>query len=257
MRPSSRPFSGRRRDTSRDKKRGPDRRAPEGPKPPACEPPAPPSAAGMPRPNAGPPFSVLPTPSCPAGCSTGPGKSRDCARSLCFISWCAAHGRGSAFASSVHGRGILAIPRFGLSMCKEMVRTDPLGWSRGGSNPGPPPCKGGALPAELQPPGQDDTRVGAPGLEPGTSALSGPRSNQLSYAPQHRRSERAPPAPWRTRTERDHGPHGEPPRRRRSRPENEMTKSMTPKPAAPCLRAALGASAGHSTLRKRGGTTRG
>ena len=28
--------------------------------------------------------------------------------------------------------------------------------------------------------------VGAPGLEPGTSALSGPRSNQLSYAPQRR-----------------------------------------------------------------------
>ena len=27
--------------------------------------------------------------------------------------------------------------------------------------------------------------VGAPGLEPGTSALSGPRSNQLSYAPAH------------------------------------------------------------------------
>ena len=26
-------------------------------------------------------------------------------------------------------------------------------------------------------------RVGAPGLEPGTSALSGPRSNHLSYAP--------------------------------------------------------------------------
>ena len=28
-----------------------------------------------------------------------------------------------------------------------------------------------------------DSPVGAPGLEPGTSALSGPRSNQLSYAP--------------------------------------------------------------------------
>ena len=28
--------------------------------------------------------------------------------------------------------------------------------------------------------------VGAPGLEPGTSALSGPRSNQLSYAPKPR-----------------------------------------------------------------------
>ena len=26
-------------------------------------------------------------------------------------------------------------------------------------------------------------RVGAPGFEPGTSALSGPRSNHLSYAP--------------------------------------------------------------------------
>jgi hypothetical protein len=51
-------------------------------------------------------------------------------------------------------------------------------WSRGGSNPEPPPCKGGALPVELRP-----RPVGAPGLEPGTSALSGPRSNQLSYAP--------------------------------------------------------------------------
>ena len=30
---------------------------------------------------------------------------------------------------------------------------------------------------------QHATMVGAPGLEPGTSALSGPRSNQLSYAP--------------------------------------------------------------------------
>jgi hypothetical protein len=30
------------------------------------------------------------------------------------------------------------------------------------------------------------SQVGAPGLEPGTSALSGPRSNQLSYAPMAR-----------------------------------------------------------------------
>ena len=29
----------------------------------------------------------------------------------------------------------------------------PQGWSRGDSNPGPPPCKGGALPAKLRPPG--------------------------------------------------------------------------------------------------------
>ena len=33
------------------------------------------------------------------------------------------------------------------------------------------------------PVGPADRVVGAPGLEPGTSALSGPRSNQLSYAP--------------------------------------------------------------------------
>jgi hypothetical protein len=32
-------------------------------------------------------------------------------------------------------------------------------WSRGDSNPGPPPCKGGALPAKLRPP----ARPGAPG----------------------------------------------------------------------------------------------
>ena len=59
-------------------------------------------------------------------------------------------------------------------------------WSRGDSNPGPPPCKGGALPAKLRPPvpqGSPRVPVGAPGLEPGTSALSGPRSNHLSYAP--------------------------------------------------------------------------
>ena len=59
-------------------------------------------------------------------------------------------------------------------------------WSRGDSNPGPPPCKGGALPAKLRPRAvarHSAPRVGAPGLEPGTSALSGPRSDHLSYAP--------------------------------------------------------------------------
>ena len=35
-------------------------------------------------------------------------------------------------------------------------------------------------------------RVGAPGLEPGTSALSGPRSNHLSYAPPPQRSSALP-----------------------------------------------------------------
>ncbi len=69
------------------------------------------------------------------------------------------------------------------------VRSYRPSWSRGDSNPGPPPCKGGALPTKLRPPPRvrdafvPPCRVGAPGLEPGTSALSGPRSNQLSYAP--------------------------------------------------------------------------
>jgi hypothetical protein len=77
-----------------------------------------------------------------------------------------------------------------------------LQWSRGDSNPGPPPCKGGALPAKLRPLARPDAPlVGAPGLEPGTSVLSGPRSNHLSYAPRRwcgpvalrRRRSEAPP----------------------------------------------------------------
>ena len=79
-------------------------------------------------------------------------------------------------------------------------------WSRTGSNRRPPACKAGALPTELRPqwrekeargrrpgaPASPDVRpltselsreVGAPRLELGTSALSGLRSNQLSYAP--------------------------------------------------------------------------
>ncbi len=70
--------------------------------------------------------------------------------------------------------------------CQRAAPRRPIPWSRGDSNPGPPPCKGGALPAKLRPLGSArlaTRRVGAPGLEPGTSALSGPRSNQLSYAP--------------------------------------------------------------------------
>ena len=84
-----------------------------------------------------------------------------------------------------------------------LVKVHHQKWSRGDSNPGPPPCKGGALPAKLRPPLSASgapgvaavlprrriapSSVGAPGLEPGTSALSGPRSNQLSYAPESAR----------------------------------------------------------------------
>ena len=64
-------------------------------------------------------------------------------------------------------------------------------WRRRDSNPRPPGCKPGALPAELRPrastvsPATDQGRpvVGLTGLEPETSRLSGGRSNQLSYSP--------------------------------------------------------------------------
>jgi hypothetical protein len=87
------------------------------------------------------------------------------------------------------------------------------GWSRGDSNPGPPPCKGGALPAKLRPPTprHHAARVGAPGLEPGTSALSGPRSDHLSYAPVDRSGLPVVPSGGRPmpKTERAHPPDGE------------------------------------------------
>ena len=51
-------------------------------------------------------------------------------------------------------------------------------WRLRESNPWPPACKAGALPAELNP-----RLVGTNGLEPSTSRLSGVRSNHLSYAP--------------------------------------------------------------------------
>jgi len=72
------------------------------------------------------------------------------------------------------------------------------------------------------------SRVGAPGLEPGTSALSGPRSNQLSYAPAPRV---AVPAPWSPSRRGRRG------RRRRSLPvmhtRHASVAGITPAPCRP------------------------
>jgi hypothetical protein len=85
-----------------------------------------------------------------------------------------------------------------------------IDWSRRDSNPRHLACKASALPAELRPrrkgpgvraqkndsdlwsPTPDLSQMGAPRLELGTSALSGPRSNQLSYAPGRRSWARGP-----------------------------------------------------------------
>ena len=48
------------------------------------------------------------------------------------------------------------------------------GWSRGDSNPGPPPCKGGALPAKLRPPGPHPPHAGWARLD----SNQGPRPYQ-------------------------------------------------------------------------------
>ena len=51
----------------------------------------------------------------------------------------------------------------------------PVGWSRGDSNPGPPPCKGGALPAKLRP--RSESAVG------GRQSAVGGVANRLPVPP--------------------------------------------------------------------------
>ena len=61
-----------------------------------------------------------------------------------------------------------------------ILLTSSLLWRWWDSNPRPPACKAGALPAELHPLFKGAPNMGLPGLEPGTLPLSGARSNQLS-----------------------------------------------------------------------------
>ena len=68
-----------------------------------------------------------------------------------------ARGETTHLGALVATRGHQGVPRLTLSTCRPHPRagTGPsrrrARWSRGESNPGPPPCKGGALPAELRP----------------------------------------------------------------------------------------------------------
>ena len=78
---------------------------------------------------------------------------------------------------------------------EQFVRTFVRWWRWWDSNPWPPACRAGALPAELHPhicmgfcfsplfSNSFKLLVGPSGLEPPTSCLSGTRSNLLSYDP--------------------------------------------------------------------------
>jgi hypothetical protein len=71
---------------------------------------------------------------------------------ISIICACSARGRATTpqRVSFIRGRRTARVRRGALSRCG-WPTTRPW-WSRGDSNPGPPPCKGGALPAKLRPP---------------------------------------------------------------------------------------------------------
>ena len=85
-------------------------------------------------------------------------------------------------------RFIVSLFGFQWALCELFVRW----WRWWDSNPWPPACRAGALPAELHPQNYWEfavspfcafALVGPSGLEPPTSCLSGTRSNLLSYDP--------------------------------------------------------------------------
>ena len=123
---------------------------------------------------------------------------------------CGARGRGASPPRSARPRGLVGPRALGLSRCSTTPRHDRTAARSPASSAGPGGAAGARTPdlrrarAALSrlsygPPSRhpDVTpsavprlgparRVGAPGLEPGTSALSGPRSDRLSYAPARR-----------------------------------------------------------------------
>jgi hypothetical protein len=108
--------------------------------------------------------SVRPDPSAPPGCAPGgSGHIRPLGQTSLLVNrvQCAWGRRHESLLAC--GSPTAARPRGSrVARCQGAAGTDRRtaqppsrhsgGWSRGESNPGPPPCKGGALPAELRPP---------------------------------------------------------------------------------------------------------
>lgn len=102
---------------------------------------------------------------------------------LCCIQCARATGHGSArmnpfgpssccplSPAAVKPDGSHVAPCQGAAGLGTVVPSNEEGWSRGDSNPGPPPCKGGALPAKLRPLGR------YPGTPPQESPPAGGRA---------------------------------------------------------------------------------
>ena len=90
-----------------------------------------------------------------------------------------------------------------------------------------PPSRTHTLPIPLE------KGVGAPGLEPGTSALSGPRSNHLSYAPAHRPRLACPVPAHTARSPKETGPVPKTKQPRCMRPRRTRTHPLPPRRSAP------------------------
>ncbi len=230
---------GRRRGAPNHRVRGPDRRAPQGPTGPLVRRHPVPDRCRRTPPDRRPPFG---NPVWQGRSETVFGVVRADGEARSLLARPRPRGLGDPT------RRVVKVLASEQARCR-CGRTSPR-WSRGGSNPGPPPCKGGALPAELRPPGRGDARVGAPGLEPGASALSGPRSDRLSYAPMQQQ-----PGGLRPHLARDPIRVDEPLEAGPAAPKTEQTRVARAEQlknvphGSPRLRAMVGAPAGRSTRR--------
>ena len=96
-----------------------------------------------------------------------------------------------------HGAGRVTTPDGSAPVGRAHPRLVRCRWSCGGSNPGPPPCKGGALPAKLQPP------------DAGTPRMENPRwaTHRRVTPPPPSLSGITPARRWWAFVDSNHGPH--------------------------------------------------